>query len=985
MPSSSGTAGPTHPSRTPFPCCLATVSWYSWGMGEDLVRAGNEDVPVDAVDVIDTTAGEAADAAVTDPVAAAAADHARLVAEVETAAADVETASTAGGLVPAGGDLDATSMKAALVEARTTLARKQSDLAAASKRLRSELDRQMSAANAALAPLKAQMARLSDGIDAVNLYLGRDEEIVTLAEGSPAPAGTPIVVRQTVLSMDQECAVAAEAGGIDASDVEAFDAWVTADPAHLDQVLPEPRGVVALMPRVTDIDYGDPWTNTRMSEANQVTYLLIRNGDCVYSTTAGFSVGARLIPAADEFTRFFRTERRGPDGTIETVDLEPGSTAWARAEAAADARTRHFMKVAMLLQGLLDRTAVLAPLPAPNVSFLHPDSYDAGHVVIVADGDHALGDGAERFRDWQSRLCAQLDVGMRIVGAFGGTAWRDANERDRGHSRLRPETAYPPPTGVLLRIEDRDRRTGELVVRYDRTDTRYGYEHGDTGAWGEWPYKTRASARIRPTDTFVVPFDVADRADMERFLGRRSDRADYLTMIPLLRAAIAAKDEEAAAETDFRQLLTAQIATRNNTPIDEAADDLDALIAWWKTTNRHHRPLDGGDPASQTAAIDAIVTEAARRAADRHRSETEADHEAAVAARLLADHPDLMLIARRPDGSFYAAAPQRPGEPCYVRAVTVTPAGRNTTTTDWQTLPRRWRHWRALHTTATLDTWDHTTRPRDHLTGPDRDRLAADAVAWHHQHFPRLTPIAVTFDPWRGHDYSSDNRRVTITAVDLEPRPGDPTRQDQAATYTSRLWWKPDTHQPHLATYDRPSHPSASTISAFFLREHLPPNPTSRQTAEAALNKITTPAWWTADPGTLTAAAGTLTAGLDHNHQADTLTTAARSAANHITAAWDTATEAAAYQRFLDDYTDPDLWEGHRKTLRLDRCPDTDTIHAIAHAYAARDGHIDNLTGRTVADTLTEALAAGLDLDNRHHTTPTVDDLDPTVANTTWP
>jgi len=63
--------------------------------------------------------------------------------------------------------------------------------------------------------------------------------------------------------------VAAEAGGIDASDVEAFDAWVTADPAHLDQVLPEPRGVVALMPRVTDIDYGDPWTNTRMSEANQ--------------------------------------------------------------------------------------------------------------------------------------------------------------------------------------------------------------------------------------------------------------------------------------------------------------------------------------------------------------------------------------------------------------------------------------------------------------------------------------------------------------------------------------------------------------------------------------------------------------------------------------------------------------------------------------------------------------------------------------------
>lgn len=960
-------------------------------MGErDVVRAG-EDVPADAVDVIDTTAVDAAEPA-GDPVAAAAADHARLVAEVEAAAADLEAAgqSPAGsGLVPVDGDLDAASMKAALVEARTTLARKQSELAAAGERLRSELDRQMSAATAALAPLKAQMARLSDGIEAVNLYLGRDEEIVTLTEGAPAPAGTPIVIRQTVLSMDQECAVAADSGGIDARDVEAFDAWVTADPAHLDQVLPEPRGIVALMPRVTDIDYGDPWTNTRMREANRVTYLLIRNGDCVYSTTAGFSVGARLIPATDEFTRFFRTDRRLPDGTVETVDLEPGSTAWARAEAAADARTRHFMKVAMLLQGLIDRTAVLAPLPAPNVSFLRPDSYDAGHVVVITDDDRALGDGAERFRDWQARLCAQLDVGMRIVGAFSGTAWRDANEHDERrhyrHTRLRPETAPAPPTGTLLRIEDRDRRTGELVVRYDRTDTRYGYEHGDWGAWGEWPYKTRASARIRPTDTFVIPFDVADRADMDRFLGRRADRADYLTMIPLLRAAIAAKDEETAAEADFRQLLTAQIAARNNTPLDEAAANLDTLIAWWKTTNRHHRPLDGGDPASQAAAIDAIVTEAARRAADRHRSETEADHEAAVVARLLDTHPDLMLIARRPDGSFYAAAPQIPGEPCYVRAVTVTPAGRNTTTTDWQTLPRRWRHWRALHTTATLDTWDHTTRPLNHLTGPDRDHLAAAAVTWHHQHFPHLTPVAVTFQPWRGHDRGSDNHRVDITAVDLNPRPAAPTRQDQAATYTSHLWWRPDNHQPHLATYDHPSHPRANTVSAFFLRDRLPTNPTTSDTAEAALARAAAGAWWTADPDTLTAAHTALTAALDHDHQADTLNTAARAAVNHITAAWDTATETAAYQRFLDDYTDPDLWEGHRKTLQLPRCPDTDTLHAIAHAYAARDGHLNNLTGRTVTDTLTEALTAGLDLDHRHHTTPTVEDLDPTVADTTWP
>lgn len=961
----------------------------------DLVRAGGEDVPADAVDVIDTTAADTTAgvvAAVTDPVAAAAADHARLVTEVETAAADVEAASGGGGgLVPAGGDLDAVSMKAVLVEARSTLARKQSELAAAGERLRSELDRQMSAANAALAPLKAQMARLGDGIDAVNLYLGRDEEIITLAEGVPAPAGTPIVVRQTVLSMDQECAVAADAGGIDATSVEAFDAWVTADPAHLDQVLPEPRGIVALMPRVTPTDYGDPWVNERMREANQVTYLLIRNGDCVYSTTAWFSVGARLIPAADEFTRFFRTERRGPGGDVEVFDLEPGSAAWARAEAAADARTRHFMKVAMLLQGLIDRTAVLAPLPAPDVSFLRPDSYDAGHVVVITDDDRALGDGAERFRDWQARLCAQLDVGMRIVGAFSGTAWRDANEHDRSrgwrHTRLRPETASVPPTGVLLRIEDRDPRTGELVVRYDRTDRRYGYEHGDWGEWGEWPYKTRASVRIRPTDTFIVPFDVADRGDMERFLGRRADRADYLTMIPLLRAAIAAKDEEAATEADFRKLLASQIAARNHTDIADAEASLDQLVGWWKTTNRHHRPLDGGDPAAQTRAIDAIVAEAARRAADTARAETEAGHEAAVVARLTADHPDLLLVARRPDGSFYAAAPATADENFYVTAITVSPAGRSTTITEWQTLPRRWREWRALHTdTDTLDRWAHTSRPRDHLTGPTRDQFAEQAAAWTRDQFPHLTPLAVTFSAWRGHDHGSDNRRVTVTAVDLNPRRRGHLDTSTAATYQIDLWWEHTGGAPHLRLPNHAHHPRPNSISSFWVRDRLGPNPTPDDVIGRSVDRATSNAWWTADPGTLTAAHTALVDAYTSDRNASRLADTARAAARHVTDQWTAAAEAAAYTRFLDDYNDPALWEGHRKTITLPPCPDDHIIDALVDAAARRDGNLNALAGLTVADAVTAANDTGLTLThNNHDLTVTAADLDPVVAAATFP
>ena len=95
-----------------------------------------------------------------------------------------------------------------------------------------------------LRPMQLQVEKMTDGIAAMNLYLGRDEDIHTLRSGEPAPASTPITVRQLVLSMDQECAASAESGGMDARSIEEFTTWLLADAANLDQVLPEAKGVV---------------------------------------------------------------------------------------------------------------------------------------------------------------------------------------------------------------------------------------------------------------------------------------------------------------------------------------------------------------------------------------------------------------------------------------------------------------------------------------------------------------------------------------------------------------------------------------------------------------------------------------------------------------------------------------------------------------------------------------------------------------------
>ena len=310
--------------------------------------------------------------------------------------------------------------KIALARVRQLAQAKQAELQARQTELQGILAEKLAVANALLAPLQELVGQIEEAIWTVNLYLGKDEEIVRLRDGEPAPASTPISVRQLVLAMDEECAVAAEEGGIDARSIAQFDAWLLERPEHLDQVLPEPKGVVVLVPRRQSKDYGDPWSNRAAQEADRQSYFLIRNGERLYRICTDFIVGTTLLPRRDEFLDFFVEERIDWETRERTrVPLEPGSHAYMEAEKRADARGRHYFRIGLILQGLIDRTPVFHPLPGA-IQVTRPEAYDQGWLRIIADAEPALGDGHERFRDWHARLNATLDVGMRVIGAFSG-------------------------------------------------------------------------------------------------------------------------------------------------------------------------------------------------------------------------------------------------------------------------------------------------------------------------------------------------------------------------------------------------------------------------------------------------------------------------------------------------------------------------------------------------------------------------------------
>lgn len=853
-------------------------------------------------------------------IAAALAEVARLNEEAArlTAAADGGPGTDL--VAAAGPELPAEQAKAAMIELRAQAAAKARDLTAAYERARDLIEAQKRAAEArlaamsdALAPLRRQADLLQDGIHAVNLYLGTGEELVQLTDGEPAPAGEPIRVFQCVLAMDEESAIAAESGGIDHLGIDRFDAWITSDWTRVEQLIPVQRGVVAIMPRRSDKDYGDRWANQARNELNHATYLLIRNGSLLYRYIAeGFSADRRLVPSRDEFTSYFKTRRYDPaTGGFETVRIEPGTREWDRAEQAAGNRQRHYMKIALIIQGLIERTACFHPLPAPGLSLLHPDAYEAGHIVLIADDENALTTGRKPFRTWLEERNAQLRPGMRVAGCFNGTGWRNANHHEHDHwrhTRLHPQSASHPRTGEIYRIERRE-HDGALVILYARDDEVYkrdvpvpdrpGYVYSHPHPV---PATQRASCRLYPADTFTIPVDLVTIAECEAYLASRTDRGDYIDMFPVLKAVIAAKNAEAEAEEPMRQLLIAAIMTGHHASYEEAAAAVPGLVDWWKRANRWHRPLvTAGDPKTEARAIKAISGEFAAR-----RNAITDDTEPETVQQIRGHLDNVMLVARKKDGTWVALEPQPrryDGEPgnVWVRQHTWSRTLTGHQVRDWVLPePSRVARWRVLWTGPAWDQRDQAATAAGHLTDPEILDITAAA-------------IQIAAGQARGLYRES---RLGAPEPPLDGRP---------AAVAHHLAGYADTGH-RFTVYWQTSRPGASGAELTMTWRRGVGGHITTEHDKLWSHTWTGIPWNTRNPLTFTdqAVIGELEQALAAQKAAQEAEDERRRAAwklqAAITAQWEADARATACAKFVRAYRDPSRWDDHSKGLRFD-CP----------------------------------------------------------------
>lgn len=247
---------------------------------------------------------------------------------------------------------DALSTREAVVNARAELARRQLQLdaqhaeaKAEMERQRRELEAQFEKARAELAeqmkPLKEQLAKLAEIMWTVDLYLGRDETLRLIREGSPAPADTPIAVRQKVLVMAEESLIlmGATSTGVTSEDIPEFIDWLIADDANLDRILPEKKGVVVLVPTKVKSRSGNIFEDAYRDAENQRSYWLLRNGERLYLLTVDpeLKIFDRVLPRRREFVDVF-DQRLFGFGSRRGEPVRPGSEEWFELEKIADAK-----------------------------------------------------------------------------------------------------------------------------------------------------------------------------------------------------------------------------------------------------------------------------------------------------------------------------------------------------------------------------------------------------------------------------------------------------------------------------------------------------------------------------------------------------------------------------------------------------------------------------------------------------------------------
>jgi hypothetical protein len=555
-----------------------------------------------------------------------------------------------------------------------------------------------------------------------NLYLGKEETIVCLRDGEPAAKNEKIAIRQLVLYMDEESALFSEEGGLDFRTMEEFDNWIMESPEHLNQVLPNTRGIVAIKPRRTNKEYsGDPIVDAALNKMNKHTYFLIRNGERLFRIDTDLEVTGTLFPLENEFAELFEQTIHDWDAPDSKRKIKPGDSEYMEAMEKAQGNQKHYMRVFLFLQGLLDRTTVFHPFEVPRVNVFDMVRQDE-HILFVSDAEtgRQLGDGRPSFDKWLTEINKQLEVGMRVIGIFSSGRYSRGD-----HPRTHPAGMSRPSDTELHTITRKER--SRVWFLYPRTDPVYSRPWWDNRDNDE--DLRRVSIWFDMNEDHWIAFDLATVEDMEYYLRSRQNRRAYQTMFPILKRAIELKKKEAEQEAPFRAALVGALMRDHKFAFStEAQEAVDDLVRWWKYKNKTHRALLSDDEKASRM----ILSEYKRRLAVTALREKLAAKFSVTAELIHACVPDALAVYHKNYNEFVVFRPENAFNVFVREENWVLARGKDLKKVG----ERRWvttnttriDAWLPLTHGQRWEEWIHNADPKKHLTDEEATAVLDHAI-----------------------------------------------------------------------------------------------------------------------------------------------------------------------------------------------------------------------------------------------------------------
>jgi len=505
--------------------------------------------------------------------------------------------------------------------------------------------------NGVIDVFKKKIGKIMRVITTIELYLGIDEELFQIQEGELAPKDTPISFRQAVLYMDEEIGHW-KYGGLDFTNIDWFDQWLVKD-GNYKKILPEEKGLVVFRPRRYDKDYGtgDGRYEAAMNHENKYnTYLLIRNGECLYRVyTENIVILPRLFPKRDELMKLMESIKKE---SISSWDEE-------KKKDNIDDLLHQYKKRAILMQGLIDRTEVFHPLPVDKINLFDMENLD-GKVNFIYDDEATLPSGRLSFWDWHKQINSKIDKGSRVL--VTGFSKRSHSMNDRLYHYYSNEYSIPDPPFVgIYEVEEyfveetermyqadfdewkKSKEESEYKITHVQKDghilsykqnqltpaicedilsVRSTFRHltilynpGGTvyGPWGTYdPHdrKKRIRMRIYPDDSFILNYDQISLDDIEFYMTSRVDRPNYLSMLPLLSDMKKWRIDEIENEKNFAKMVYSQVYQRLKKESEESVyTKIWESIDWWKFKNMWKRPIDKDDAKALRMIIKRIFKE----------------------------------------------------------------------------------------------------------------------------------------------------------------------------------------------------------------------------------------------------------------------------------------------------------------------------------------------------------------------------------------